>query len=582
MPSKIVNEINPTEELHVDEPPPDGPSLDFSDTPVTDQEILDAISQLLPKTSLDFNNMSMSFLKKIIPCIFVPLKHVLTLSLASGSVPSQFKIAKIIPIFKSGEKTNMDNYRPISLLSSFSKICEKVVANRLTFYLDLNNLINNNQFGFRKKHSTVHPMVQFTNFISEALNRKEHAIALFCDLRKAFDTVDHVILLKKLKKLGIKGSAHLWFSDYLKNRQQFVQLNGKSSSLLSILLGVPQGSILGPILFLIYINDLPNCSLLLSLLFADDATAFSSGKNINDLVAFVNTEFHKMSIYFRAHKMALHPAKTKFILFTNSKTIDEGAIEILLNNNNANENFPEKISNVERITVNSDVPAMKFLGVFLDPKLNFKHHIKQLSSKLSRALYILRSVKNVLSPNALKTIYYSIFHCHLIYSIQIWTCTSAGPINEIFLKQKQAIRIITGSKYNAHTEPLFKSCKILPLNELSMYFKLQFMQNYLQGFLPTSFSDSWILNSERRGDENRAVRRNDDDFYIPLSRLTLSDKLPFISFPKLWNSFPNNEIKFIRNKLEFNRKVKNHFLSNLQETVNCTRLTCQACNPFIV
>jgi len=560
-------------------PPPNGPSLDFSDTPLTDQEILDAVSQLMPKTSLDFNNMSMSFLKRIVPNIFVPLKHVLSLSLSSGSVPSQFKIAKIVPIFKSGEKSNMDNYRPISLLSCFSKICEKIVANKLTFYLDLNNLIINNQFGFRKNHSTVHPMVQFTNFISEALNRKEHAIALFCDLRKAFDTVDHVILLKKLKKLGIKGSAHLWFSDYLKNRQQFVHLNGKNSSLLSILLGVPQGSILGPLLFLIYINDLPICSRLLSLLFADDATALASGPNINELVKFVNKEFHKMTIYFRAHKMALHPAKTKFILFTNSKTVEEGVVEVLLNNNNPNENVLEKISIVDRITSYSDIPAMKFLGVFLDPNLNFKYHIKQLSSKLSRALYILRSVKNILSPKALTTIYYSVFHCHLIYSIQIWSCATSGLIKDIFLKQKQAIRIITGSKYNAHTEPLFKACKILPLEELSMYFKLQFMHHYSQNFLPASFTGTWILNSERR-QEDGPIMRNNDDYYVPRSRLALSDRLPFISFPKLWNSFPNDELKFLRNKLVFNSKLKTHFLNNLREVVNCTRLTCQACNPF--
>jgi len=587
MPSEIISKINPSEELIVDDPPPDGPFLDFLDTPLTDQEIIDAISQLQPKTSLDFNNLSMSFLKRIVLNIFSPLKHVIALSLSTGSVPTQFKIAKIVPIFKSGEKNNMDNYRPISLLSNFSKICEKVVANRLVLFLETNDLLTANQFGFRKKHSTIHPMVQFTNFISNALNKKEHAIALFCDLRKAFDTVDHDILIKKLKKIGIKGTALLWFTDYLKNRLQFVNLNGKTSSLLSILLGVPQGSILGPILFLLYINDLPNCSLLLSLLFADDATAYASNPDINELVSFVNSEFHKITTYFRSHKMALHPAKTKFILFTNSKIAEESDISIFLNNNNPNENFPEKISLIERVTVKSNVPAMKFLGVYFDPKLNFSYHVKQLSSKLSRALFILRSVKNVLSPVALKTIYYSIFHCHLIYAIQIWSCTTLGLINEIFLKQKQAIRIITGSKYNAHTEPLFKSCGILPLNELSMYFKLQFIQQYKQGFLPSSFTGTWILNSERRGEnyeegQRELLMRNDDDFYIPLSRLTSSDRLPFISFVKLWNNFPNGEIKFIRNKLDFNAKLKLFFLNSLSASISCNRLTCQACHPFIV
>jgi hypothetical protein len=584
IPTDIVSNILPTDELFVEDSPPDGPTLDFSDSPVLDQEIYDALAQLASKNSTDFNNLSMLFVKRIIQNIFIPLKHVISLSLSSGSVPSQLKIAKIVPIFKSGEKTNMDNYRPISLHSCFSKILEKVVANRLTSFLNLNNLITENQFGFRKNHSTVHPMMKFTNFISSALDKKEHAIALFCDLRKAFDTVDHAILLKKLKKLGIRGSAHLWFADYLTNRKQFVIINGKCSSLLNIFLGIPQGSILGPLLFLIYFNDLPQCSLLMLLLFADDATIYASGKDINVLVSFVNAEFHKITTYFRSHKMALHPSKTKFILFTNSTIIENLDVKILLNNNNANENLQEKISHIERIYVNSDVPAMKFLGVFFDPKLNFKYHIKQLSSKLSRALYILRTVKNILSKQALKTIYFSIFHCHLIYAIQIWSCTFPGPLTEIFLKQKQAIRLISGAKFNAHTEPLFKNLAILPLNDLCIYFKLQFVQQFKNGYLPQLLHDTWILNSARHQHPDEGNHgyemRNFDDFFIPFSRLTTSDRLPLISFSKLWNNFSNNEIKLVANKKEFNNKLKIHLLSTLNATIVCARLTCQACHPF--
>jgi hypothetical protein len=548
---------------------------------------LEAINQLKPKTSSDFNNLSMFFLKKIIPEIIEPLKHVISLSLSTGSVPNQMKIAKIIPVFKSGDRTNMDNYRPISLLSCFSKICEKVVANRLIVFLDVNNILSCNQFGFRKQHSTLHPMIQFTNFISTALNEKKHAIAIFCDLRKAFDTVDHTILIKKLQKIGIEGSALLWFKDYLQNRNQFVLLNGKSSSLRNIKIGVPQGSILGPLLFLIYINELPECSLLMSLLFADDATTYTSNDDIAQLVSFVNEEFQKITTFFRSHKMALHPAKTKFILFTNSKIVEESDIIILINNNNENENFPEKISRIERITLNSKIPAMKFLGVFFDPKLNFKFHIKQLSSKLARALYILRSVKNVLSPDALRIIYFSVFHCHIIYAIQLWSCSDTASLNVIFLKQKQALRIINGAKFNAHTEPLFKKSKILPLSDLIIFFKLQFMHQFIQGFLPTSFTNMWIKNSERRQAAEEEGRgnfelRNYDDFFIPYSRLSSLDKLPAISFPKIWNSFTDHEIKLTRNKLIFNSKLKNFFLTKLKLTFTCNRLTCQACNPYQV
>jgi hypothetical protein len=241
----------------------------------------------------------MFFLKKFKNYFVKPLRHIFNCSFLSAVVPSQFKVAKVIPLFKAGDKSLPDNYRPISLLSCFSKIFEKVVCLRLLNFLENNNILTPDQFGFRKSHSAVHPMVHMMNFVSSALNKKETAIAIFCDLRKAFDTVNHEILLKKMHRIGIHGNELEWFKNYLSNRKQFVSFNGKSSSLLEILLGVPQGSILGPILFLIYINDLPLSTLLKSLLFADDTALLASGSNIETLTEFVNNEFHKIVYYFR-------------------------------------------------------------------------------------------------------------------------------------------------------------------------------------------------------------------------------------------------------------------------------------------
>ena len=187
----------------------------------------------------------------------------------------------------------MDNYCPISLLSCFSKLIEKIVCNRLTSFLDVNHLISNSQFGFRKNHSTLHPLVHFLNYVAKALDKKQHCIAIFCDLRKAFDTVNHHILLGKLKKMGVWGNKLAWFQDYLLNRQQLVSINGFSSLLKILSIGVPQGSILGPLLFLIYINDLPLCSQLFALLFADDTTLLLADENLNNLIANVNREFKK-------------------------------------------------------------------------------------------------------------------------------------------------------------------------------------------------------------------------------------------------------------------------------------------------
>ena len=198
-----------------------------------------------------------------------------------------------------------------------------------------------------------------------------------------------------------------------------------------------------------------------------------------------------------------------------------------------------------------------------DCDLNFKFHIRFISGKISRALYILRTCKNILSPKALKTLYYSLVHCHLIYGNQIWSSASSGIISELFRKQKAAIRVITNSRYNQHTEPLFKELNILPLPKLCEYFKLQFVQRFIQGYLPSSFNNIWITNEARRSENVSMVLRNHDEFYMPSSRLHSLDNFPLYSFPRSWVNFQNENIKFIRNVLEFNLSLKNHLINNL-------------------
>jgi hypothetical protein len=197
-----------------------------SSIPVSTDELIKTVRSLKPKTSTDMNGISTALIKKCVHSIAGPLRHIINLSLGSGLVPRQFKIAKIIPIYKSGDKDSADNYRPISMLCSFSKIIEKIMGNRLTEYLEDNCILSDFQFGFRKKHSTEHPLVLFLNKISEAVNNKESTITIFCDLQKAFDTCDHNILLKKMSNVGIRGMELEWFRNYLLNRQQFVSVGG--------------------------------------------------------------------------------------------------------------------------------------------------------------------------------------------------------------------------------------------------------------------------------------------------------------------------------------------------------------------
>ena len=574
----IVNEINPSDRPPDDLINDDIPLFSLADSPVTGTEIIDATMLLQPKKTADLMGISVWLIQKIIVNISVPLKHIFCKSFADGIVPQQLKIAKVVPVFKSGKKELMDNYRPISLLNCFSKIIEKIVCTRLTSFLDTNNLITNSQYGFRKKHSTIHPLIHFLNHVSAALDRRAHTLAIFCDLRKAFDCVNHKILLGKLHKLGIRGFELLWFQDYLTNRKQIVHVNGSNSTWLNILIGVPQGSILGPLLFLIYINDLPLCSELIALLFADDTTLYLSDTNLDQLIEKVNVEFKKVVDYFRFLKLALHPEKTKFILFTNSTEARQKNVIINLNFNNCRD-VPNRdlITNLVRVTTDSECPAIKFLGIYIDPLLSFKFHINSISSKVSKTMYFLRSVKNILSQQALKSVYYSIVHSHFVYGIQVWSCTSLNNLSDLFLKQKTAIHIITSAKYNAHTEPLFKSSGILPLYMLTDFFKMQFFHRFILNDLPISFNYMWIRNEERNHPD-QPLLRNRQEFYIPHSRLTSTEKFPLTSYPRLWSTLTNDDIKNSSSKASFNINLKRFFLDKLNANYSCTRLLCPHCH----
>ena len=253
------------------------------------------LNNLNTKKSKDVYNFPINIIKGTADLIANPLAILINKSLSTGIFPELLKHAKVIPLFKAGNKTDIKNYRPISVLPLFDKIFEKIVHERITEFLDTNKILSDGQFGFQKGKSTSCAILHLTNFIYKCKANKETGCAIFLDLAKAFDTVNHSILLKKLEKIGIRGPVLSWFRSYLENRIQSVCCNQVNSEPLHMSHGVPQGSVLGPLLFLIYINDLPLNSSFSQTLFADDTCLFMSHKDPETLRNLINMEIDKIS-----------------------------------------------------------------------------------------------------------------------------------------------------------------------------------------------------------------------------------------------------------------------------------------------
>ena len=349
-------------------------------------------------------------------------------------------------------------------------------------------------------------------------------LSVFLDLSKAFDTIDHNILLKKLIHYGIRGTSHDWFKSYLQNRQQYVKYKSYNSVSLNVDCGVPQGSVLGPLLFILYTNDLPNClSKTSSILFADDTTVYISGENKKSMFHDMKTDLEELIEWFRANKLSLNLSKTNYVLFVPPK--------LKLRDNTPKSQCILKFGNEEIV----QKPNTKFLGIEMDEHFNWFAHYKSLNSKLSRAIYTLNRVKHILPIESMKMLYYSLFHSHLTYGLLLW-----GPniktdlLNKIFLKQKRLIRIVHNAKYNIHTDPLFKESKILKLNEMIECEILKLVYLYTKDQLPMPlmnvFSYNVITYSTRQ--KNVPLKRKCN--YDPLSKSFIAKG------PKLWDDIPND------------------------------------------
>ena len=301
--------------------------------------------------------MSNNLLKFSKNVLVKPLTLLVNQTLKSGYFPSLLKKSRVKPLFKSGDISQFSNYRPITLWPSISKVFENRIFNQLFDYFTLNNLFCVQQYGFRAGHSTELAALRFIDQLVKQMDNRFVPISIFIDLSKAFDTLDHSILLSKLKHYGVHGTEHALFTNYLSNRQQYVEYNDAKSTCNSILTGVPQGSILGPLLFLIYINDLPMVSNVFDMLmYADDTTLFCNMSQTLD-ESRINLEIDKINIWLASNKLSLNVKKTKCMVFhTTNKKVDYPTLRI----NNTDR---------ERMT------QITLLGIIINSRLNWSNHV---------------------------------------------------------------------------------------------------------------------------------------------------------------------------------------------------------------
>ncbi|KAJ8732586.1 hypothetical protein PYW07_015185 [Mythimna separata] len=478
------------------------------------EEIASTIRSLKANAAVGWDGISTTFLKRYSSLLTPILCHIFNLCFVNGTFPSSLKKAIIHPIFKGGDRSSFTNYRPIAVLPAISKILERLINSRLVSYLESNNLLSTNQFGFRKNKSTSDAALQLLSGIVDKLNQRKKCLTLFIDLAKAFDTVPIPCLLTKLERWGVRGTQLQLFKSYLSDRKQVVKIDNYLSDELPISYGVPQGSVLGPTLFLVFINELCNLQLSYGNItsFADDTAITFYADSWNTLQATAQSGFYHVFTWLISHSLTLNTSKTKLITFSlNSTTQPSTPITLKAHTcqiNSSSCNCP---------TIES-TDTTKYLGITLDKHLNFKAHITHLTSRVRKLIYLFKTLRHIANTSVIRTVYLAMCQSVLSYCITSWGGAAKTILKPLEVAQRAILKVATFRPMLFPTFDLYQKCKVLTVRQLFILYTV--LQQHTKTPLTQTKSSS---------------RRNYEICKVPFTRFTFTKRFFYYLGPFLYN-----------------------------------------------
>ena len=512
--------------------------------PTTQGELISVI-KCLKNVGAGVDGINAKIFKGTYRAILDHILHLMNICILKGVFPRKLKIAVIKPIYKAGSKSLFGNYRPISMSPYISKVLEKLIHSRLMKYLTTSGIINENQCGFQNELSTYMPHILLQEKITKAFENGRVVCGIYLDLKKAFDTVDPKVLHLKLQKYGLGHTALQIIKSYLESRTQCVEIDGIRSRYNNIHIGVPQGSILGPLLFLIYINDFPKvCSQSTCLLYADDTALFFEGSSSIELQGKLNKDLPDVCKWLQVNKLSLNTEKTFCQLYNQTKK--QFNLNVYLNGKEIN--FVDKV---------------KYLGMFIDKKLAWQEHIDYVATTLSANIGVLYRSKYFLDQSTRLLLYNSLILPHLNYCAIIWAHTFPTYMQTIVVLQKRAVRIIDNADRLAHTDPIYKKLKLLKVKQLAKQQMILLIHRSLFQNVRPDIKKMFPLVEQRR-----INTRNIQHIIEPYSPKLYKTKTVAWMGPRLWNSIITTKFSNIesvpRSKFAIKKFTKEHFLDEVE------------------